>query len=42
VLPVEYTMTMETFREIGGHIEAVRPVAEVLAEIAAAEPPPQD
>jgi NAD-dependent dihydropyrimidine dehydrogenase PreA subunit len=42
VLPVEYTMTMETFREIGGHIEAVRPVAEVLAEIAAAEPPTQD
>jgi NAD-dependent dihydropyrimidine dehydrogenase PreA subunit len=30
VIPVEYTMTLETFREIGGHIEAVRPVEEVL------------
>jgi hypothetical protein len=30
ILPVEYTMTLETFREIGGHIEAIRPVEEAL------------
>ena len=30
IIPVEYTMTLETFREIGGHIEALRPVEEVL------------
>jgi len=30
ILPVEYTMTLETFKEIGGHIEAVRPVEEAL------------
>jgi len=30
VLPVEYTMTMETFKAIGGHIEALRPIHEVL------------
>jgi 6-hydroxynicotinate reductase len=30
VIPVEYTMTLETFREIGGHIDAVRPVEEAL------------
>lgn len=30
IIPVEYTMTLETFKEIGGHIEAVRPVEEVL------------
>jgi 6-hydroxynicotinate reductase len=33
VIPVEYTMTLETFKEIGGHIEAVRPVKEVLKTI---------
>jgi 6-hydroxynicotinate reductase len=33
VIPVEYTMTLETFKEIGGHIEAVRPVKEVLKRI---------
>jgi len=32
ILPVEYTMTLETFKEIGGHIEAVRPVEEVLKD----------
>ena len=41
VLPMEYTMTMETFKEIGGHIEAVRPVEEVLGEIADTAPPPK-
>ena len=30
VIPAEYTMTLETFREIGGHIEGMRPVEEVL------------
>jgi NAD-dependent dihydropyrimidine dehydrogenase PreA subunit len=30
ILPIEYTMTLKTFKKIGGHIEAVRPVAEVL------------
>jgi 6-hydroxynicotinate reductase len=33
VIPVEYTMTLETFKEIGGHMEAIRPVKEVLKEI---------
>jgi len=32
ILPVEYTMTLETFKEIGGHIEAVRPVEEALGK----------
>ncbi len=30
ILPVEYTMTLDTFKAIGGHIEAIRPVDEVL------------
>lgn len=30
ILPVEYTMTLETFKAIGGHIEAIRPLEEVL------------
>ncbi len=30
ILPVEYTMTFDTFKAIGGHIEAIRPVDEVL------------
>jgi 6-hydroxynicotinate reductase len=30
VLPIEYTMTQETFEAIGGHVEAIRPVEEVL------------
>jgi hypothetical protein len=29
VLPIEYTMTLKTFKKIGGHIEAIRPVEEV-------------
>ncbi|MCX5812366.1 MAG: 4Fe-4S binding protein [Proteobacteria bacterium] len=33
VIPVEYTMTFETFKEIGGHIEAIKPVKEVLKAI---------
>ena len=32
VLPVEYTMRLETFREIGGHIEALRPIEEVVKQ----------
>ncbi|MCX8021756.1 MAG: 4Fe-4S dicluster domain-containing protein [Syntrophorhabdaceae bacterium] len=32
VLPVEYTMTYETFKAIGGHIDAIRPLEEVLKE----------
>ncbi|RJR21317.1 MAG: 6-hydroxynicotinate reductase [Desulfobacteraceae bacterium] len=32
ILPIEYTMTHETFRSIGGHLEAVRPLEEVLSE----------
>ncbi len=30
IIPVEYTMRRETYREIGGHIDAVRPIEEVL------------
>jgi len=30
ILPVEYTMTLDTFKEIGGHIEAIKPIEEVL------------
>jgi hypothetical protein len=33
VLPVEYTMRLDTFREIGGHIEALRPIEEVLETV---------
>jgi len=32
IIPVEYTMTLETFKEIGGHIDAIRPVEEVLKD----------
>jgi NAD-dependent dihydropyrimidine dehydrogenase PreA subunit len=32
VIPVEYTMRLDTFKEIGGHIEAVRPLEEVLGQ----------
>ena len=32
ILPIEYTMTYETFRSIGGHLEALRPLEEVLSE----------
>lgn len=35
ILPIEYTMTYDTFRSIGGHLEAVRPLEDVLAEGAA-------
>jgi hypothetical protein len=34
ILPIEYTMTYETFRSIGGHLETVRLLEEVLAESA--------
>ncbi len=30
ILPIEYTMAYETFCAIGGHLEAVRPLEEVL------------
>jgi hypothetical protein len=30
IIPVEYTMTLETFKEIGGHVEAVQPVKDAL------------
>lgn len=30
ILPVEYTMTLDTFKEIGGHIEAIKSLDEVL------------
>ncbi len=30
IIPVEYTMTLETFEEIGGHLDALRPLEEVL------------
>jgi len=32
ILPIEYSMTYETFCAIGGHLEAVRPLEEVLGE----------
>ena len=30
IIPVEYTMRLKTFKAIGGHIEAIKPVEEVL------------
>ncbi len=30
VVPVEYTMSLTTFREIGGHMEAMQPIDKVL------------
>jgi hypothetical protein len=30
ILPVEYTMRRETFAEIGGHIDAIEPMENVL------------
>ena len=30
VIPVEYTMRVDTFREIGGHIEAMQPIDKIL------------
>ena len=30
ILPIEYTMRLDTFRDIGGHIDAIRPVEEVF------------
>ncbi len=32
ILPIEYTMTFETFSSIGGHLEAVRPLEDVMEE----------
>lgn len=32
ILPVEYTMSLETFKEIGGHIDAIRPIEEILKD----------
>lgn len=32
VAPVEYTMTKKDYEEIGGHMNSIRPVAEVRAE----------
>ena len=32
VLPVEYTMRLETFKDIGGHLEAVQPVDKILKD----------
>ncbi|MCX8109784.1 MAG: 4Fe-4S dicluster domain-containing protein [Syntrophorhabdaceae bacterium] len=29
IIPVEYTMTLETFKEIGGHIEAIKPIKDI-------------
>jgi NAD-dependent dihydropyrimidine dehydrogenase PreA subunit len=31
ILPVEYTMRRDTFEEIGGHIDAIRPIEEILS-----------
>ena len=33
ILPVEYTMSLDTFKSIGGHIDAVKPIEEVLNEV---------
>jgi len=33
ILPVEYTMSLETFKDIGGHIDAIKPIDEVLKQI---------
>jgi hypothetical protein len=38
VLPVEYTMRIDTFKEIGGHIEAIRPVEEALKSAISDQP----
>ncbi len=27
ICPIEYTMTLEDFREMGGHVEAMKPFA---------------
>ena len=33
ILPVEYTMSLETFEAIGGHIDAIKPIEEVLKSV---------
>jgi hypothetical protein len=33
ILPVEYTMSLDTFKSIGGHIDAVKPIEDVLKEV---------
>ena len=32
VVPVEYTLTKETYEKIGGHMEKIRPLDDVIAE----------
>lgn len=32
ILPVEYTMSLETFKAIGGHIDAIRPIEGVVSK----------
>ena len=32
VVPVEYTVTKETYKKIGGHMEKIRPLNDVIAE----------
>lgn len=32
VAPVEYTMTRKTYEEIGGHVERIRPLADLVAK----------
>ncbi|HNS16152.1 MAG TPA: hypothetical protein PKM08_12560, partial [Syntrophorhabdaceae bacterium] len=38
VLPVEYTMRLDTFKGIGGHMEAIRPVEEALKSAISDQP----
>ena len=37
IIPVEYTMRLKTFEEIGGHIEAIKRVEEVLKKVWSSE-----
>jgi hypothetical protein len=34
VAPIEFTMRRDDYRDLGGHMELIRPIAEVAAEIA--------
>ena len=33
VIPTEFTMTLKDYIDIGGHLDAIRPLSEVLKEI---------
>ncbi len=35
VVPMEYTMTLKDYAAIGGHVDSIRPLSEVIEEVAA-------